>query len=255
MIHIVIPARYASSRLPAKPLKVIAGRPLIWHVYQRALESGIESIVVATDHQEIFDAVTAFGGKVVMTSVDHLNGTDRIIEVSEKLEFKQDDIVVNVQGDEPLIPPVIISELGEFLDKQVDAQLATYCCEIDDIKDVVNPNVVKVVKTDLESALYFSRAPIPWNRDEFNNLSKAKLTTKYFRHIGIYAYRVSCFTDLASLSRSELELTESLEQLRMLQAGMKILVKEISEKPAHGVDTEEDYLHIKRIIEGRKSES
>jgi len=249
--HIVIPARFGSSRLPGKPLLQIDGKPLIWHVYQRALETSIESIVVATDHIDIFNAVTKFGGNVVMTSIDHVNGTDRLAEVSKKLSFSDDDIVINLQGDEPLIPSSLIEPMATLLTDNFSAGIATLCCPILDVSSVMNPNVVKVTKTDSGKALYFSRAPIPWSRDQFSNLETATLSIPYYRHIGMYAYRVKTLTHIATLAESTLESCESLEQLRALQAGIEIQVGEISEMPPHGVDTMDDYLKVKRLVEDR----
>lgn len=249
--HIVIPARFGSSRLPGKPLLEIDGKPLIWHVYQRALETNVESIVVATDHIDIFNAVTQYGGNVVMTSTDHVNGTDRLAEVSRKLSFSDDDIVINLQGDEPLIPSRLIEPLAKLLSDNPSAGIATLCCPILELSSVINPNVVKVTKTASGKALYFSRAPIPWNREQFSNLETATLSVPYYRHIGMYAYRVKTLTRIATLPESTLELCESLEQLRALQAGVEIQIGEISEMPPHGVDTMDDYLNVKRLVEDR----
>jgi len=249
--HIVIPARFGSSRLPGKPLLDIDGKPLIWHVYQRALETNIESIVVATDHIDIFNAVIQFGGNVVMTSVDHVNGTDRLAEVSKKLSFSDDDIVINLQGDEPLIPSSLIEPMAKLLSDNPSAGIATLCCPILELSSVMNPNVVKVTKTDSGKALYFSRAPIPWNRDQFSHLETATLSVPYYRHIGMYAYRVKTLLQIAALPESTLESCESLEQLRALQAGVEIQIGEIEVMPPHGVDTMDDYLNVKRLVEDR----
>jgi len=249
--HIVIPARFGSSRLPGKPLLEIDGKPLIWHVYQRALETNIKSIVVATDHIDIFNAVKTFNGNVVMTSVDHVNGTERLAEVAKQLSFADSDIVINLQGDEPLIPFNLIEPMAKLLDDNPSAGIATLCCPILDVRSVTNPNVVKVTKTDFGKALYFSRAPIPWNREQFSNLDTATLSVPYYRHIGMYAYRVKTLTDIATLAESTLESCESLEQLRALQAGIEIQVGEITDMPPHGVDTMDDYLKIKRLVENR----
>jgi len=249
--HIVIPARFGSSRLPGKPLLEIDGKPLIWHVYQRALETNIKSIVVATDHIDIFNVVKTFNGNVVMTSVDHVNGTERLAEVAKQLSFADTDIVINLQGDEPLIPFNLIEPMAKLLDDNPSAGIATLCCPILDVRAVTNPNVVKVTKTDFGKALYFSRAPIPWNREQFSNLDTATLSVPYYRHIGMYAYRVKTLTDIATLAESTLESCESLEQLRALQAGIEIQIGEITEMPPHGVDTMDDYLKIKRLVENR----
>jgi len=250
-IHIIIPARYDSSRLPGKPLLEISGKPLIWYAYQRAIESDISSITVATDHEDIFNAVIDFGGNAIMTSPKHLNGTDRLAEVSNKLAFSENDIVINLQGDEPLIPAELIMPLADLLENNQSAGIATLCCPILDVPSVLNPNVVKVTKTDAGKALYFSRAPIPWDREHFSDSENIKLTVPYYRHIGLYAYRVKTLLKISKLEESTLERCESLEQLRALQADIEIQVGLISEMPPHGVDTMDDYLAVKRIVESK----
>lgn len=248
--HIIIPARFNSSRLPGKLLLEVDGKPLIWHVYQRALESEIESITVATDHIDIFNAVNKFGGNVIMTSDKHVSGTDRLAEVAQKLSLSDKDVVINVQGDEPLIPSDLIKQISTLLNESPSAGIATLCCPISDIYSVMNPNVVKVTIADNGQALYFSRAPIPWNREQFNDLTTASLTVPYYRHIGMYAYKVATLIKVAQLTESPLENCESLEQLRALQAGVEIQVGITQEMPPHGVDTMADYLAVKKIVEG-----
>ena len=247
--HIVIPARFGSSRLPGKPLLEINGKPLIWHVYQRALETTFKSIIIATDNIDIFNVVQGFGGHVIMTSEDHVNGTERLAEVAKKLSFDEDDIVINLQGDEPLMPPNLIDTMSGLLENNPSAGIATLCCPIQDVKSVMNTNVVKVTKTDAGKALYFSRAPIPWDRNQFATTTTAELAVPYYRHIGIYAYRVKTLKYIATLGESTLESCECLEQLRALQSGVEIQVSEISEIPPHGVDTMDDYLKVKNILE------
>jgi 3-deoxy-manno-octulosonate cytidylyltransferase (CMP-KDO synthetase) len=249
--HIVIPARFASSRLPGKPLLEIDGKPLIWHVYQRALETGISSIVVATDHSEIFDVVKKFGGNVIMTKVEHVNGTDRLAEVAKIQRFLDDDIVVNLQGDEPLLPAELIASVIDLLVHNPKAGIATLSCLIKDVETVFNPNVVKITMTDFGKALYFSRAPIPWNRELFSCEDSIKLVVPYYRHIGMYAYRAGTLNTISQLDESSLELCESLEQLRALQAGIEIQVGVIKETPPHGIDTMEDYLVVKKLVENK----
>jgi 3-deoxy-manno-octulosonate cytidylyltransferase (CMP-KDO synthetase) len=249
--HIVIPARFYSSRLPGKPLLEIDGKPLIWHVYQRALETGIRSIIVATDHIDIFDAVKAFGGNVVMTAFDHVNGTERLAEVAKIQGYLDDDIVVNLQGDEPLLSAELIASVVDLLTHNPKAGIATLGCLINDVQAVFNPNVVKITMTDSGKALYFSRAPIPWNRDLFSCEDSIKLVVPYYRHIGMYAYRASTLNKIAQLDESSLELCESLEQLRALQAGIEIQVGVIDEAPPHGVDTMDDYLVVKKLVENK----
>jgi len=250
-IHIVIPARFASTRLPGKPLLDIAGKPLIWHVYQRALATGISSIIIATDHIDIFNTVIEFGGSVIMTDATHINGTERLAEVANIEGFLDDDIVINLQGDEPLIQPELITSLIYLLESNPKAGISTLSCLIQDFESVFNPNVVKITKTDSGEALYFSRAPIPWNRELFSSPENIKLIVPYYRHIGMYAYRANTLKKIALLAESPLESCESLEQLRALEAGIKIQVGVIKEAPPHGVDTMADYLKIKKMIEDK----
>ncbi|MPW28736.1 3-deoxy-manno-octulosonate cytidylyltransferase [Agarivorans sp. B2Z047] len=249
-VHVVIPARYSSSRLPGKPLLKLNDKPMIWHVYQRAIESGYKSIMVATDHIDIAKEVKRFGGRAVLTSTDHESGTDRLAEAATIMGFGKDDIVVNLQGDEPLIPYELIKQVVELLVKDEEAGLATLCCEIRDQTSVFNPNVVKVVKASNGRALYFSRAPIPWNREDFGVDSAFSISSNsYFRHIGLYAYRVRSLKRIASLPMSNLEKHESLEQLRALESGMAIQVGVVDTAPPHGVDTLEDFTAIKKFFE------
>lgn len=249
-VHIVIPARYNSSRLPGKPLLDINGYPMIWHVYQRAKESGFESIVVATDDQRIVSEVQSFGGEAIMTDINHESGTDRLAEVARVLKFADEDIVINLQGDEPLVPSQCIALLANAFEKTNDVDIATLSCRIKDVNDVFNPNVVKVVANDERQALYFSRAPIPWNRGSFDNNEKClESDESHERHIGMYAYKVSQLKRLSELPVSSLEKLESLEQLRAMQAGMNIYVEKLNDTPPHGVDTFEDYQNIIAIME------
>ena len=247
--HIVIPARFSSTRLPGKPLLEIKGKPIIWHAYQRAIETGIPSIIVATDHPDIFDTVINFGGKAVMTKESHINGTERLAEVAKLEKFAEDDIVINLQGDEPLLPAhLIISVLKLLLDNPT-VGISTLSCLIRDIESINNPNVVKVVKSHSGKALYFSRSPIPWGKFLISPQGIAKSTASYFRHVGLYAYRVGTLCNLASFETSMLESSESLEQLRALQCGIEIQVGTISEPPPHGVDDFEDYMRVKKLVE------
>lgn len=251
---VVIPARYASSRLPGKPLVDIGGKPMIQHVYERALESEASSVVIATDDQRIADVVKGFGADFVMTSAKHPSGTDRLEEVVRNLGYYSDDIVVNVQGDEPLIPPRIINQVAHNLAAESDAAIATLCEEIHDIESLFNPNVVKVVFDVKGFAQYFSRAPIPWARDHFATSAVGKLPTEmpkdinYYRHIGIYAYRVKFLRSFVKWEASPLETTECLEQLRALWNGERIHVDLADEQPPAGVDTEDDLARVRRIL-------
>lgn len=251
---VVIPARYASTRLPGKPLADIGGKPMIQHVYERACESGASRVVIATDDHRIESACGEFGAEVVMTSADHASGTDRLEEVARKLAFEPRDRVVNVQGDEPLIPPQLIDQVADNLEAFPEAAIATLCEPIADTPTLFNPNVVKVVTDARGMAHYFSRAPIPWAREEWgvNPSSPANLpmpvNARYFRHIGIYGYRVSLLKAFVNWSPAPTEITESLEQLRALYNGALIHVAEASVAPAAGVDTEQDLERLRTMI-------
>jgi 3-deoxy-manno-octulosonate cytidylyltransferase (CMP-KDO synthetase) len=244
-MHIIIPARYASTRLPGKPLLDIAGKPMIVRVVERALQSGAKRVVVATDDSRIYEAVKSFGAEAVMTRADHPSGTDRLAETVAQLDLNDDDIVVNLQGDEPLMPPDLIRSVATALAAHPMAVMATACHAITDREDFLNPNVVKVV-TDCEGfALYFSRAPIPWPRDVMSGLRSDPI--RAFRHIGLYAYRAGFIGEYASWPACPPETTESLEQLRVLWHGRKIAVVEAQEAPAAGVDTPEDLERVRAI--------
>jgi len=245
---IVIPARYASSRFPAKPLVDLCGKPLLQHVYECACKASAETVVVATDDERIASVAKAFGATVCMTSPDHVSGTDRIVEVAQKMQWKDEDIVVNLQGDEPLTPAKIIKQVAANLHKNPQAVCATLSAALTSHDEVTNPNVVKVVSDINGFALYFSRAGIPYDRD--NTIAADELAL-YQRHIGIYAYRVSFLKEYSQLPVCSLEKHESLEQLRILWNGKKIHVAEAAELPGHGVDTPEDLAQVKKIIETR----
>lgn len=256
---VVIPARYASSRLPGKPLAEIAGKPMVQHVYDRALESRADRVVIATDDNRIHSACEGFGAEVVMTSPNHASGTDRLEEVARKLEFGPDHRVVNVQGDEPLIPPALINQVADNLELYPDAAIATLCERIHDTDHVFNPNVVKVVFDHRGMAHYFSRAPIPWARDLWqggNPLTNVDVSLPdgvgYFRHIGIYGYRASVLGQFVNWAPSPTERVESLEQLRALYNGALIHVDVAAENPPAGVDTESDLERIRGWLESRK---
>lgn len=250
---VVIPARYASTRLPGKPLLQIGGQPMIQHVYDRACDSEATRVIIATDDQRIADAANGFGAEVLMTAEDHASGTDRLGEVARKLNLAPDDRIVNVQGDEPLIPPVLINQVARNLEQYPDAKIATLCEEIQTPELVFNPNVVKVVRTLDNFALYFSRAPIPWARNDWTDsmstperLLPAEMG--YLRHVGIYAYRVELLNDFTGWQPSPLEKTESLEQLRALENGARIHVDIAVQRPPNGVDTQEDLEHVRCIF-------
>ncbi len=240
---VVIPARYASARLPGKPLLDIAGKPMVVRVAEQAQKSGASEIVIATDFEKIMQTAQEHNIKAVMTRLDHASGTDRIAEVAEKLGWNDDEIVVNVQGDEPLIEPKLIQEVAEHLANSRAAVMATACHAIHDEASMINPNIVKVVMDASGNALYFSRAPIPYPRDEVH-----KQAIQAHRHIGIYAYRVGFLKKYATLAPSDLEKIESLEQLRVLYHGYKIGVAITDKAPASGVDTQADLDYVRSLF-------
>ncbi len=244
MFKVVIPARYASTRLPGKPLLDIAGKPMVIWVAEQAKKSQAEQVVVATDFKKIAEVAESFDYQAVMTRIDHVSGTDRIAEVADKMAWPDDAIVVNVQGDEPLIDPRLIDEVALTLAHNREAVMATACHPIHDEATFLNPNIVKVVMDTHGNALYFSRAPIPYPRDEVH---KQNITAH--RHIGIYAYRVGFLKQYANLDATDLEKTESLEQLRVLFHGYKIAVTITEHAPVSGVDTQADLDYVRSVIQ------
>lgn len=246
---VVIPARYGSTRLPGKPLLDIAGQPMIAHVCQRAIEAEADEVVVATDDQRIFGSVTDLGLNVVMTDPSHQSGTERINEVAVAMGWAGDDIVVNLQGDEPLIPPTYIKDVALALGGQKQAGIATLAAKISDSEEIFNPNSVKVVLNHAGYALYFSRAAIPWDRNSFSaEGGVVSHSMPYLRHIGMYAYTVKFLEDYCSWQPSVLETVEALEQLRILWYGQAILVKTVSKTPEAGVDTQADLERVEKVI-------
>ncbi len=246
---VVIPARYASTRLPGKPLRAIAGRPMLEHVYRRALESGANRVIIATDDERIAQAARGFDAEVCMTSTQHCSGTERIAEVVASLNLGDDEIVVNVQGDEPLIPPAIIRQAARNLANHTQASVATLCELITEADDLFDPNVCKVVVDSQGYALYFSRAPIPWHRQAFaQGGQQLPADTQHFRHIGLYAYRAGFLRHYAGWPESVLERTEALEQLRILWQGHRIHVDLAQETPGPGVDSEQDIARVERLL-------
>ncbi|WP_432453409.1 3-deoxy-manno-octulosonate cytidylyltransferase [Agarivorans sp. QJM3NY_29] len=239
---VVIPARYQSTRLPAKPLQDIAGKTMIERVYQQALLSGAERVVIATDDQRIVDVAESFQAEVILTAQSHESGTERLAEVCQRLAFAADTIVVNVQGDEPMIPPKVIAQVAGLLEDAPAVKMASLSVPILEDTDIHDPNVVKVVCDKDNHALYFSRAPIPFERD---GQWQADL---YSRHIGIYAYRAHFVDEYIQLSPSPLEKMEKLEQLRVLWHGYKIKMARALETPAHGVDTPEDLEKVRALF-------
>ncbi|MBJ3815264.1 3-deoxy-manno-octulosonate cytidylyltransferase [Shimwellia pseudoproteus] len=243
---VIIPARYASTRLPGKPLKDINGKPMIVHVLERARESGAERVIVATDHPDVARAVEAAGGEVCITRADHQSGTERLAEVVEKYQFSDDTLIVNVQGDEPMIPPVIIRQVADNL-ARVDAGMATLAVPISEPEEAFNPNAVKVVRDAQGFALYFSRATIPWDRDRFAQ-TRDTIGDSLLRHIGIYGYRAGFIRRYVSWAPGPLEQIEMLEQLRVLWYGEKIHVDVAKATPTVGVDTPDDLARVRQAM-------
>lgn len=238
---VIIPARYASSRLPGKPLLDIAGKPLIQRVYDCALESSIERVVVATDDDRIATCVRSFGGHVCMTSGRHQSGTDRIAEAIARLKIADDEIVVNLQGDEPRMPPLLLRRVADLLVSHSDAVMSTARHVINDFESFTNPNVTKVVCDLAGYALYFSRAPIPWPRDAIRaERVDRPARIEAHRHIGLYAYRAGFVREYACWPVCPLEGLEALEQLRVLWMGRRIIVADADVEPGPGVDTPAD---------------
>ncbi|RMT81535.1 3-deoxy-manno-octulosonate cytidylyltransferase [Pseudomonas viridiflava] len=247
---VVIPARYGSSRFPGKPLKVIAGKPMVQLVWEQARKSSAQRVVVATDDLRIVEACQAFGAEVLLTRDDHNSGTDRLAEVATQLGLASDAIVVNVQGDEPMIPPAVIDQVASNLAAHPEAGISTLAEPIDDVAALFNPNVVKVSSDINGLALTFSRAPLPWARDALAaNREELPAGVPYRRHIGIYAYRAGFLHDFVSWGPCLLENTENLEQLRALWNGVRIHVADALEAPPAGVDTPEDLERVKRLLE------
>ena len=239
---VVIPARFQSTRLPGKPLLEIAGKTMIQHVYERAKQSLATEVYVATDNEEIKNSCESFGAQVCMTDAEHASGSDRIEEVTRILDLADDDIVVNVQGDEPLIPPAVINQVADNLQKNNAAGLCSLYENIEKTEEVNDPNVVKLVTDNQGMAMYFSRSVIPFNRDNSDDLI-------YKRHVGLYAYRVKTLHDFVSWPLSALESVEKLEQIRFMDNGIKIHMAKSLENIPSGVDTEADLLQIKALLE------
>jgi 3-deoxy-manno-octulosonate cytidylyltransferase (CMP-KDO synthetase) len=245
---VVIPARYGSTRLPAKALLEIGGRPMLQWVIEAASRSGADEVIVATDDERVLAAALDTQGRniAVMTGAHHQSGTDRIAEVAAQREWADSTIVVNVQGDEPQLPHVLIDQVATLLEQHPDAGIATLCTPVTSLHEFLDPNVVKVVTARGSQALYFSRAPIPWHRDgAAQGLTSQTSILGAQRHLGIYAYRVAALREVTSIEPSDLELTEKLEQLRALQAGMRIVVGVATQVPGVGVDTEQDLERVR----------
>ncbi len=244
---LVIPARYGSSRLPGKPLLPIAGKPLVAHVIERARACQAEEIILATDDARIRAACEPLGVRVLMTSAGHATGTDRLAEVVRQMGWPEDTLVVNLQGDEPLIPADLLDRLADNLAAHPEAAIATLCTPIHSARDLFDPHVVKVVRDRRGFALYFSRAPIPWERDAFG-MEEDRRFEHAFRHLGLYAYRAGFLQSFALWPEAPIEGLERLEQLRALWQGARIHVDVVAEPPGHGVDTPEDLARIEAML-------
>ncbi len=247
MFHVIIPARFGSTRLPGKPLLPIDGRPLIQWVWQSAADSGAASVLVATDDERIRAAAAQFGADCVMTSADHVSGTDRIAEVARTRGLPADAIVVNLQGDEPAMPAGVISGVAQALREVAGSDIGTAVAPIQSLQEFLDPNCVKALRARDGRALYFSRAPVPWPRDDIS----AGRPTSYagaWRHIGIYAYRVRSLLQFAAWPPTPLETTEKLEQLRALEHGMHIHLVALAQAPPAGIDTPEDLERVRAAL-------
>lgn len=245
---VIIPARYASTRLPRKPLLDIAGKPMIQHVWEKAQQAGAARVIVATDHAEIAGVVSQFGAEVCLTSDKHNSGTERLAEVVEKMALADNEIIVNIQGDEPLMPPAIVAQVAKNLDSH-QVNMATLAVKLTTAEELFNPNVVKAVTDQHGFALYFSRAPIPFARDGFPHCDDAFVQQQhYLRHIGIYAYRAGFIKRYVAWQPTQLEQLESLEQLRALWYGEKIHLELAQEAPQVGVDTAKDLERVRQIL-------
>jgi 3-deoxy-manno-octulosonate cytidylyltransferase (CMP-KDO synthetase) len=245
---VVIPARLGSTRLPQKVLRLISGKPVVRHVWEAALRSGAEDVVIATDAQEVFDVCAAFGAGVQMTAATHGSGTDRANEIARRANWSASTIVVNLQGDEPLMPPALVRQAAELLASDPQAQIASLCHPLHQLDEWLNPNVVKVTMDRAGRALYFSRAPIPWQRDGATRAQPLLPQGLAFRHIGLYAYRVAALAEFSALPAAPLEQCEALEQLRALYHGFCIRMGVTDTPPPRGIDTEEDLVAVQALL-------
>jgi 3-deoxy-manno-octulosonate cytidylyltransferase (CMP-KDO synthetase) len=251
MFRVVIPARYASARLPGKALITLATKPMIQWVYERACRSRAAEVLIATDDLLIVSAAHSFDAEAIMTDSTHKSGTDRIAEVARARSWPDSDIVVNVQGDEPLIPPELIDQVASLLESSRQADVATLATTIESIAELMDPNAVKVVTDGQGRALYFSRAPIPWNREgAATGIASQRSFAGARRHVGIYAYRVGALLKLAALEPSPLEQLEKLEQLRALENGFEIRVADCVALPGPDVNTAADLERVSALLEG-----
>lgn len=247
--HIVIPARYASERLPGKALLDLAGRPMLQHVWLRARESGADSVTIATDDERIARVAEAFGAQVVLTAANHQSGSDRVAECTRKLDWPDDRLVVNLQGDEPLMPPACLDQVAELLNQSPDCEVASLYWPITDADEVRNPNAVKVVTDARNRAMYFSRAPIPFSRSHASIEEALAAGAEWKRHLGLYAYRTAALQRYTACKPTPLEKSERLEQLRMMEQGAGIAMAKACRFIPAGVDTEKDLQRVRAFIE------
>lgn len=251
---VIIPARYGATRLPGKPLREVEGKPLIQHVHERAALSGAGAVVIATDDERVAEAARGFGARVCMTRADHASGTDRLLEAAQSLGLADEAIVVNLQGDEPQMPPVLLKQVALALEQQPDADMATLCEPLREAAELFDPDVVKLVRDARGFALYFSRAPIPWDRERFADPARRSGPLEaglWWRHVGLYAYRVAFLRRFAAFSQSDPERLECLEQLRALHYGAWIHVGVAKFAPGRGIDTPADLEHFAAELAAR----
>lgn len=249
---IVIPARFSSERLPGKMLRDIAGKPLLQHTWERAQAASAREVIIATDDERIQSCAMEFGAQVVMTSRDHVSGSDRISECARLMSWPEDQIVVNLQGDEPLMPASCLRQVADLLKRHPEASAATLYCEIDSPADLADPNIVKVVKGIGAQALLFSRAAVPHARGYRSTEDAQKAGVKWLRHLGIYAYRRRALTWFSETPPTPLETTEKLEQLRFLEHGQKMVLSRAEDSIPPGVDTAED---LERVTDTLRAQS
>lgn len=247
VFNVVIPARHASTRLPGKVLRRLDGRSMVEHVHRVAQASGAAQVIVATDDERVASVVKDFGGEACLTSRDHASGTDRVNEVAHQRGWKDDVIVVNLQGDEPLMPPALVAQAARELHARAAAQIGTIAGRFQTVEEWRDPNIVKVLRDAEGCAVYFSRAPIPWDRDGFAGGAPA-LPEAAWRHIGLYAYRVGALRRFSGLAPPAIERIEALEQLRALHHGWRIFVGIAEQRPGPGVDTEADLARVEQVL-------
>lgn len=247
--RIVIPSRFASTRLSGKPLRDICGKPMIERVIEQAKKSDAEEVIVATDSQEIADAISHLDIRICMTHENHQSGTERLSEVIEQLGFDDDQILINLQGDEPMMPAICLNQVGQALEQDSNVKMATLCTPLTDIEELFDPHAVKVVRDINDFALYFTRAAVPWSRDCFNDTPrKMPQSQEYQRHIGLYGYKAGFIKQYLEWQSSDIEKTESLEQLRVLYYGEKIKVITAATPPGPGVDTLDDLDRVCELL-------